>query len=96
LENLFCTFHQQQGINFNQTPIQLCWTFKNIFCFNYFQHSASANCIKDLDQILCSEIVPNELLNLLEPEKNLFKLKSISIGTVDYKNLDIPERNTLT
>jgi hypothetical protein len=47
---------QQQGNNLNPTLIQLCWVFKKIFCLNYFQTSPNANCIQDLDQILCSEI----------------------------------------
>jgi len=47
-----------------------------------------------LDQILCSEIAIGEVFNLLEPEKTPFKFKSISIGAVDYRNLDLPERNT--
>jgi len=96
LENLFCTFGQQQGNNFNPTPNQLSWAFKKIFCLNYFQTSPDINCIEDLDQILCSEVATDEVLNVLEPEKNLFKLKPISIGTVDYRNLDLPERNTFT
>ncbi|KAF0705073.1 THAP-type domain-containing protein, partial [Aphis craccivora] len=50
----------------------------------------------DSDQILCSEIVTDEVLNTLEPEKNLFKFKPTSIGTVDYRNLDLLERNTFT
>ncbi|XP_050064909.1 uncharacterized protein LOC126553840 [Aphis gossypii] len=96
LENLFCTFRQQQGNNLNSTPIQLSWAFKKIFCLNYFQTSPGANCIEDLDQILCSEIVTGEVLSILEPEKNLFKFKAISIGTVDYRNLELLEKNTFT
>lgn len=33
---------------------------------------------------------------LLEPEKNPFNFKPISDGTVGYRNLDLPERNTFT
>lgn len=62
-------------------------------CLNYFQTSPGSNCIEDLDQILCSKIDFDEFLNLLELEKSPFKCK---FGTVDYRHLNLPERNTFT
>ncbi|KAL4092242.1 hypothetical protein QTP88_026776 [Uroleucon formosanum] len=97
LENLFCYFRQQHGNNLNPTPIEFSRSFKKIFCANYFKHSLGANCIEDLDEILGSELPQCEkILNFEGSDKNLFKFKCISIGTVDYRQLDIPEQNTLT
>ncbi|KAL4148350.1 hypothetical protein QTP88_002614 [Uroleucon formosanum] len=56
-----------------------------------------ANCIEDLDEILGSELPQCEkILNFEGSDKNLFKFKCISIGTVDHRQLDIPEQNALT
>lgn len=70
LENLFCTFHQQQCNNYNPTPIQLSRTFRKIFCLNFFQTLPGANCILDLDQILCSEIATDEFLSIRARKKS--------------------------
>ncbi|CAI6353718.1 unnamed protein product [Macrosiphum euphorbiae] len=97
LENLFCYFRQQHGNNLNPTPIEFSRSFKKIFCANYFKHSPGANCIEDLDEILGSELPQCEkILNFEGSDKNLFKFKCINIGTVDYRQLDIPEQNALT
>lgn len=97
LENLFGNFRQQIGNNQNPTPMQFLWSFKKIFFINYFKHSEGANSIDDIDVILTKvgESVP---LNskILFPEATPFKFCSLTIGTVDYRNLDVPSRNALT
>jgi len=97
LENLFCTLRQRQGNCFNPTPIQFIWAFKKILFLDYLQHSPGANCIKDFDEIL-SSVTPtiNKIPTLEEQQNELFKFKCINIGTVDYRHLNIPERNTFT
>jgi len=97
LENLFCTFRQSQGNNFNPTPIQFIWAFKKMLYLNYFQHSPGANCINDFDQIF-SSVMPStdKALILEEPNQELFIFKGIPVGTVDYRHLEIPERNSFT
>jgi hypothetical protein len=71
-----------------------------MFCLNYFKHSPGANCIEDLDEILTqindtqsSSDIPQVLIN---PTQNIFNLNSIKIGTVAYRNLNIPNQNCLT
>lgn len=97
LENLFCTFRQQQGNSFNPTPIQFIWSFKKILYLSYFQHSPGANCIKDFDEILSSiEPISEKTIFLETPQTEHFKFKGIGIGTVDYRLLNLPEQNTLT
>ncbi|CAI6357505.1 unnamed protein product [Macrosiphum euphorbiae] len=53
LENFFGIFRQQHANSYNPTPIQLIWAYKKIFCLEYFKHSLNANCIEDLDSVLC-------------------------------------------
>jgi len=103
LENLFGIFRQQHGNNFNPTPIQFIWAFKKIFCLEYFKHSPNANCIEDLDSVLCkvnelNNVSPSfqKIVNPKQSKDNLFKFNPISIGTVDYRKLNIPETNALT
>jgi len=55
LKTYFALFGKKQGNNFNPTPVQFYYSFKNIFCLNYFKHSDNANCLQDFDEIL-SEI----------------------------------------
>lgn len=103
LENLFGTFRQQHGNNYNPTPIQFIWAFKKIFCLEYFKHSPNANCIEDLDNVLCqvnelNNVSPSfqEIVNPKQSKDNLFKFNPITISTVDYRKLNIPETNALT
>lgn len=97
LENLFCTFRQQQGNNTNPTPYQFTCAFKKIFLLNYFKHSEKANCIDDLAEILTNISADNQnSVNIMFSDKPPFQFKnptSLSIGTVDYRELDIPEQN---
>lgn len=70
LENLFGMFQLQNGNNRNPTPVQFYCAFKKLFCLNYFRHFPNANCIKDLDEILChsnQSQVPNS--NVIFPEQ---------------------------
>ncbi|KAL4098188.1 hypothetical protein QTP88_022836 [Uroleucon formosanum] len=72
-------------------------TFRNLFCLNYFQHSPNANCIKDLDDILC-HMNPQEFesSNVMLPEPSTSGTYfSFKIGTVDYRHLNLPEKNAL-
>lgn len=68
-----------------------------MFCLNYFQHSPNANCIKDINDILC-HINPHEVgpTNFVLPDSSsrgtYFNFK---IGTVDYRHLNLPDKNTL-
>jgi len=100
LENLIGVFRQQHGNNINPTPIQFIQSFKKIFCLQYFKHSPGANCLEDFDQVLThvSEQPKTSKINQLfvSEEQNLFNFKSIKIGTVDYRKLNIPERNAYT
>ncbi|CAI6352963.1 unnamed protein product [Macrosiphum euphorbiae] len=97
LENVIGSFRLQQGNCLNPTPIQFIWAFKKMLYLNYFQHSPGTNCIKDFDQILCSdEPSSSKYLILEEPNKELFMFKGIAVGTVDYRHLDLPEINTFT
>jgi len=98
-ENLFGTFRQQHGNNTNPTPVQFIQSFKKIFCLQYFKHSPGANCIEDLDQVLghMNDKPNNKIMNVLAPEeKHIFKFKSLQVGTVDYRKLNIPEANAYT
>lgn len=49
-----------------------------------------------MDQILCSDIAADEFLLHLGPENIPSKFKPISVRTVDYRNLDLPESNIFT
>jgi len=94
LENLFSTFRQQHGNNTNPTPVQFIQSFKKIFCLQYFKHSPGANCIEDLYQVLghMNDKPNNKIMNFHAPEeKDIFKFKSLQVGTVDYRKLNIPE-----
>lgn len=97
LENLFCTLRQQNGNNTNPTPYQFLFAFKKIFLLNYFQHSDKANCINDLDKILTQ--IPTDSgqdISTLIADKTPFNFKRtclLSIGQVDYRNLEIPDQN---
>jgi len=102
LENLFGTFRQQHGNNYSPTPIQFIWVFKKIFCLEYFKHSPSANYIEDIDKVLykvkeLNNLSPS-LQEILNPKQtnNPFKFTPITIGTVEYRKLNIPETNALT
>jgi len=97
LENLFGNFRQQNGNNQNPTPIQFIWSFKKVFFTNYFRHSDGANCIDDLDIILTKigDSIPFNS-KILFPETTPFKFCSLSVGTVDYRDLNVPPRNALT
>lgn len=44
----------QNDSSINSTSIQFQRTFKKLFCFNYFQRSANANCIDNLDSVLAN------------------------------------------
>lgn len=97
LENLFGMFRNKNGNNRNPTPVQFYIAFRNLFCLNYFQYSPNANCIKDLDDILChmnsSEVgITNVVLPEPSPRGTYFNFK---IGTVDYRHLNLPEKNAL-
>lgn len=97
LENLFGMFRNKNGNNRNPTPVQFYIAFRNLFCLNYFQYSPNANCIKDLDDILChmnSREVGISNVILPEPSSSdtYFNFK---IGTVDYRHLNLPEKNAL-
>ncbi|CAI6351626.1 unnamed protein product [Macrosiphum euphorbiae] len=76
LENLFGTIRQQLGNNTNPTPIQFIWAFKKIFCVEYFRHSPDANCIEDLDNVLCQFNEMNEMSasinEIVNPSKTNF------------------------
>ncbi|CAI6344938.1 unnamed protein product [Macrosiphum euphorbiae] len=97
IENLFCTIRQQNGNNTNPTPYQFLFAFKKIFLLNYFQHSEKANCINDLDAILTQIPTDSDLdISTLFADKTPFQFKKtcpLSIGHVDYRNLEIPEQN---
>lgn len=97
IENLFCTFRQQNGNNTNPTPYQLLYAFKKNFLLNYFQHSQKANCINDLDAILAQMPTDADLdISTLFADKTPFQFKKIcplSIGQVDYRHLEIPDQN---
>lgn len=97
LENLFCTLRQQNGNNTNPTPYQFLFAFKKIFLLNYFQHSEKANCINDLDEILThmpTDSDPNfSTLFTSATPFHFKKTSSLSIGQVDYRNLEIPDQN---
>lgn len=99
IENLFGMFRLQNGNNQNPTSVQFYCAFKKLFCLNYFQHSPDANCIKDLDSILC-HLNPAEQTNsssvIFPDETPITCSTSLKIGTVDYRNLDVPESNALT
>lgn len=99
IENLFGMFRLQNGNNRNPTSVQFYCAFKKLFCLNYFQHSPDANCIKDLDRILC-HLNPAEQTNsssVIFPEETPITCSTgLKIGTVDYRNLDVPESNALT
>lgn len=97
LENLFGNFRQQNGNNQNPTLIQFIWSFKKVFFINYFKHSDEANCIDDLDLILTKigDTIPCNS-KILFPEKTPFKFCSLSVGTVDYRDLNVPPRNAFT
>lgn len=90
-------FRNTNGDNRNPTPVQFYVAFRNLFCLNYFQHSPNANCIKDLDDILC-HMNPQEVgsfnIGLPEPSSrdSCFNFK---IGTVDYRHLNLSESNAL-
>lgn len=70
---------------------------KKMLYLNYFQHSPGANCINDFDQIL-SSVVPStdKALILKEPNQELFIFKGIPVVIVDYRYLEIPEKNSFT
>lgn len=76
--------------------------FRKLFCLNYFQHLPNANGLKDLDEGLL-HLIPkqNENFNisvaLPKQTKNPINfLPYLKIGDVDYRNLNIPESNTLS
>jgi len=99
---LFGTFRQHHGNNYNPTPIQFIRAFKKIFCLEYFKHSPNANCIEDLDNVPCqvnelNNVSPSfqEIVNPKQSKDNLFKFNPITISTIDYKKLNIPETNAL-
>jgi len=68
-----------------------------VFFINCFKQSDGANCIDDLDIILikiCDSILLDS--KLLFPETTPFKFCTLSIGTVDYRDLNVPPINALT
>jgi len=94
LENIFGIFQRSS----NPTPIQFIQSFKKIFWLQYFKHILGANCLKDLDQVFThikKQPTTNKMTKLFDSEEqnHLFNFKSIKIGTVDYRKLNIPERN---
>jgi len=95
LENLFGNFRQQHSLN--PTPIQLIKYFKKIFWLHYFKHIPGANCLKDFDQVIThikKQPTTNKMTKLFDSEEqNHLNFKLIKIGTVDYRKLNIPERN---
>jgi len=98
VENLLRIFRKQHGNKTNPTPIQFIQSFKKLFCLQYFKHSPGANCLEDLEQVLTyiSDYSRTNKTNLLfdsEEQNDLFNSKSIKVGTVDYRKLDIPEKN---
>lgn len=65
--------------------------------FNYFQYSPGENCLDDFDDVLCTVVPSSDKAFILkEPNKELFMFKGITVGTVDYRYLDVPEINTFT
>jgi len=45
----------------------------------------------------CGPINNDKIMNVLAPEeKHIFKFKSLQVGTVDYRKLNIPEANAYT
>lgn len=71
LENCFGTTRIQNGNRINPTCIQFKRTFKKLFVINYFEYSDSANCVKNLDDILISlEEIPTGEIKILFPERN--------------------------
>lgn len=80
--------------NCNTTPIKFSWAFKKYFCLNYFQLSSNVNSSEDLNKVLnqAKEQFISGEVNVVPPEKNNFlELKSIYVGTIDYRNLCIPD-----
>ncbi|KAE9524069.1 hypothetical protein AGLY_015550 [Aphis glycines] len=92
LENLFSMFRNKNGNNRNPTPVQFYIAFRNLFCLNYFQHSPNANCIKDINDILC-HINPQEVnpTNVVLPEPSSRAYTNTAQTT--YGNLQMPEND---
>lgn len=98
LENAFGSF-RKNGNNVNPTPYQFSCTFKKHFCLDYFQHSDGANCLEDLDQILShinNSHMPLTEFDFFNSEKTPFKFTGLKIGTTDYRNLTLPNQNSLS
>jgi len=75
------------------------FALKKIVLLNYFQHSEKANFINNLNAIL-TQIPTNSGLDIstLFAKKSPFKFNKtfpLSIGQVDYRNLEIPDENAL-
>lgn len=97
LENFFGTVRNQNGNCFNPTCIQFKRTFKKLFVMDYFEYSDSANCVKDLDDILISlEKIPIEEIKVLFPEKNPIKIPLAIQNANSYKSVSLPQQNALT
>uniref|UniRef100_A0A2H8TZB4 Transposable element P transposase n=2 Tax=Melanaphis sacchari TaxID=742174 RepID=A0A2H8TZB4_9HEMI len=99
LDNWFDKVKKHNGNEFKPTSIQFVRTFKNLFYQDYFQYFPRTTCSKDFDQIICEmndQPLSNNIFNVTHPQKqNLFKFSPFIIGTVDYRHLKIPERNSL-
>jgi len=96
LENYFGTVRNQNGNCINLTCIQFKRTFKKLFCLEYFEHSESANCIQDLDDVLlCLEKTPISEIKILFPEKNPIQFPLPITNINNYKQINKPEQNAL-
>lgn len=95
LENFFGKVRQQGGNCLNPTSVQFDRAFKKLFCLNYFQHSDGSNCIDDLDSLLLAS-TPQQTEVFAKIVKGSAPFINLAIETVDYVNLDIRERNSIS
>ncbi|XP_060852869.1 uncharacterized protein LOC132930814 isoform X1 [Rhopalosiphum padi] len=97
LDSGFDKERKQNSKEFKPTSIQFVKTYKKLFYQDYFQYySSAAKFPGDLDQIII-KINDQPLFNNIfhitsHQQQNVFKFSPIVIGTIDYRQLNIPER----
>lgn len=92
LENLFGKIRQQNGNCRNPTANQFAASYKKLFCLNYMNNSAGANCFGDFDEMLLSLRASNgDKLQVLFQESTAHI--PLNVDTTDYRNLNITEQN---
>lgn len=106
-KNLFGKYQQNHNDNTNPTPILFISAFKKIFWGEYFKRSLDMKSFEHLSYALQKLNEMNKItsapiseifnLNTITPDltQSIFIFKPIKIGTVDYRQLNIPETNAL-